>query len=259
MSEYINNQTLREERLKSIIRELHEGQSADEVKAAFADMLADVGPDEIVRIEAALVNEGLDPAEIEPLCDVHVAIFQDSLDTQKPPETMPGHPVFTFRAENLGVQRVLDEVAEALDDYVALPRASTLSLAQKAVARLREYDKHYLRKENLLFPFLEQKGFLGPTQVMWGVHDEIRDMWKALAAGVAAPEEGGAAEPDPALLTLVETLAEAITSMIYKEEHILFPAALQRLNDADWAAIRDQSDEIGYSYARLGAPGFRAR
>ncbi len=81
------------------------------MKAAFADMLADVGPDEIVRIEAALVNEGLDPAEIEPLCDVHVAIFQDSLDTQKPPETMLGHPVFTFRPRTWA-QRVLDEVAQ---------------------------------------------------------------------------------------------------------------------------------------------------
>ncbi len=250
MSVYFNNQTLREERLKSIIRELHEGQSADEVKAAFADMLADVGPDEIVRIEAALVNEGLDPAEIEPLCDVHVAIFQDSLDTQKPPETMPGHPVFTFRAENLGVQRVLDEVAEALDDYVALPRASTLSLAQKAVARLREYDKHYLRKENLLFPFLEQKGFLGPTQVMWGVHDEIRDMWKTLAAALEVTPDTDAAPSN--LRSTFDKLAEAIRSMVYKEEHILFPAALERLTDAEWMAVRDQGDEIGYSYARPG-------
>ncbi len=214
MSEYINNQTLREERLKSIIRKLHEGQSADEVKAAFADMLADVGPNEIVRIEAALVNEGLDPAEIEPLCDVHVAIFQDSLDTQKPPETMPGHPVFTFRAENLGVQRVLDEVAEALDDYVALPRASTLSLAQKAVARLHEYDKHYLRKENLLFPFLEQKGFLGPTQVMWGVHDEIRDMWKTLAAALEVSPDTDVVPSN--LRSTFDKLAEAIRSMVYE-------------------------------------------
>lgn len=250
MSEYINNQTLREERLKSIIRKLHEGQSADEVKAAFADMLADVGPDEIVRIEAALVNEGLDPAEIEPLCDVHVAIFQDSLDTQKPPETMPGHPVFTFRAENLGVQRVLDEVAEALDDYVALPRASTLSLAQKAVARLHEYDKHYLRKENLLFPFLEQKGFLGPTQVMWGVHDEIRDMWKTLAAALEVTPDTDVVPSN--LRSTFDKLAETIRSMVYKEEHILFPAALQRLTDAEWLAVRDQGDEIGYSYARPG-------
>jgi len=250
MSEFINNQTLREEKLKAIIRQLHEGRSADEVKAAFADMLADVGPDEIVRIEAALVNEGLDPAEIEPLCDVHVAIFQDALDTQKPPETMPGHPVFTFRAENLGVQRVLDEVAEALDDYVALPRASTLSLAQKAVVHLREYDKHYLRKENLLFPFLEQKGFLGPTQVMWGVHDEIRDMWKALGTALDVAADTDVVSPD--LRRSFDKLAETLRSMIYKEEHILFPAALERLTEDEWVAVRDQGDEIGYSYARPG-------
>ncbi len=75
-----------------------------------------------MRIEGRpLVNEGLTRKSRACAYDVHVAIFQDSLDTQKPPETMPGHPVFTFRAENLGVQQVLDEVAEALDDYVALP------------------------------------------------------------------------------------------------------------------------------------------
>jgi len=252
MSEYINNQSQREEKLKAIIRQLHEGASVDEVKMAFADLLEDVGADEIVRIEEALVNEGLDPAEIQPLCDIHVAVFKESLDTQRAPETIPGHPVFTFRAENLGVQRALEDVADALNDYVHLSTPHTRQRAQAAVARLREYDKHYLRKENLLFSYLERTGFTGPSKVMWGVHDEIRDMWKALSAGVAAPEEGGPAAPDPALLTQAEALAEAITSMVYKEEHILFPAALQRLNDADWAAIRDQSDEIGYCYARPG-------
>ena len=250
MSEFINNQTLREEKLKSIIRQIHEGRPADEVKAAFSELLADVGPNEIVRIEEALVNEGLDPAEIEPLCDVHVSLFQESLDTQKPPETMPGHPVFTFRAENLGVQRALDGVGEALDDYIALPRASTLALMQQAVAHLREYDKHYLRKENLLFPFLEHKGFMGPTKVMWGVHDEIRGMWKALTVVLeTAPDTG---EPAPILRGAFDKLAEAIRSMIYKEEHILFPAALERLTDDEWVAIRDQGDEIGYCYARPG-------
>ncbi|MCU0522308.1 MAG: DUF438 domain-containing protein [Anaerolineae bacterium] len=250
MSEFINNQTQREEKLKSIIRLLHEGRSVDEVKAAFADLLADVGPDEIVRIEEALVNEGLDPAEIEPLCDVHVAVFQDTLDSQRPPETVPGHPVFTFRAENLGVQRALDGVGEALNDYIALPRASTQGLAQKALAHLREYDKHYLRKENLLFPFLEHKGFMGPTKVMWGVHDEVRRMWKALAAALETAPVAGAVSPD--LQTSFGKLAETIRSMVYKEEHILFPAALERLTDDEWAAIRDQGDEIGYCYARPG-------
>lgn len=109
MSEYIDNQTQREEKLKAIILQLHEGKSVEEVEAAFAELLEDVGPDEIVRIEEALVTEGLDPAEIQPLCDVHVAVFRESLDKQKAPETMPGHPIFTYRAENLGVRQ---DVAE---------------------------------------------------------------------------------------------------------------------------------------------------
>ena len=43
---------------------------------------------------------------------------------------------------------------------------------------LLDIDKHYSRKENLLFPYLEKYGIYGPTQVMWGVDDNIRDAIK---------------------------------------------------------------------------------
>lgn len=252
MSELINNQSQREEKLKSIIRQLHEGRPVEEIKLAFADLLEDVGPDEIVRIEEALVAEGLDPAEIQPLCDIHVAVFKESLDARATPETIPGHPVFTYRAENLGVQRVLKELAEALDDYKNLPNQHTQRVARDAVAKLRLYDRHYLRKENLLFPYLERTGFSGPTKVMWGVHDQIRGLWKALAETVSEPHSGDQVSLEARIDALFGPLDEAIRGMVYKEEHILFPAALERLNDADWAAIRDQGEEIGYAYARPG-------
>mgnify|MGYP001066767588 CR=1 FL=1 len=129
MSEFIDNATKRQEMLKSIIRQLHTGKTVADVQAEFAELLADVGADEIVRIEQALVGEGLDPAQIKPLCDVHVAVFRQSLDSQQSPETIPGHPVFTYRAENLAVQRVLDRVREALEDLKALPTAGTTSTA----------------------------------------------------------------------------------------------------------------------------------
>lgn len=252
MSEYIDNTSAREEKLKGIIRQLHAGASVEEVKLAFADLLEDVGPDEIVRIEEALVQEGLDPAEIQPLCDVHVAVFRDALDLQKAPETVPGHPVFTYRAENLGVRRVLERVEQALTAYKASPNADTRQAAQDAVAKLREYDRHYLRKENLLFPFLERTGFSGPSKVMWGVHDQVRDMWKALTQLLAEAQE----QDQEVLATRIDgiwdPLKHQIEEMVYKEEHILFAAALERLNDADWAAIRDQGEEIGYAYARPG-------
>jgi hypothetical protein len=254
MSEYINNASEREEQLKDIIRQLHEGKSVAEVQEAFADLLEDVGPDEIVRIEEALVDEGLDPEMIQPLCDVHVAVFREALDAQQAPETIPGHPVFTYRAENLGVERALDRLETALDDLEAEPGPETFAEARAALDRLMEYDRHYLRKENILFAYLERTGFAGPSKVMWGVHNEIRDRWKALDALLGDSYDADAFDEEMAeeIEAIFEPMAKAIRDMVYKEENILFPAALQRLSEEEWAEIREQGDEIGYCYARPG-------
>jgi len=252
MSEFINNQTLRQEKLKGIIRQLHEGKSVADVQAEFADLLEDVGGDEIVNIEQALVAEGLSPDLIKPLCDVHVAVFRGSLDQQPDPETIPGHPIFTFRAENLAVQRVLNDLAEALEDLKNLPHKPTLARARDLTAKLIVYERHYLRKENILFALLERTGFMGPSKVMWAVHDDIRRGWKALSTLLAADD----VVKDPSLETRIteifEPMAHAIREMIYKEDKILFPASLERLTEADWAAIRTQEEEIGYAYIQAG-------
>jgi len=252
MSEYINNQTQRQETLKNIIRQLHAGASVEEVKAQFAELLAGVGGDEIARIEQALVAEGLEPEEIKPLCDVHVAVFRESLDDQADPQTIPGHPVFTFRAENLAVGRVLDNVRAALDAYKAAPDEATLQAARESVRKLREYERHYLRKENILFAYLERYDFSGPSKVMWAVHDDIRAGWKQLTAlldtGPGEDFAEFAAQLDETFALLDQTLRD----MIYKEHKILFPAAMARLSEADWREIRAQEDEIGYCYI---APG----
>jgi len=252
MSEYINNQTQREETLKNIIRRLHAGASVEDVKDQFAELLAGVGGDEIARIEQLLVAEGLDPDQIKPLCDVHVAVFRESLDNQADPQTIPGHPVFTFRAENLAVGHVLDNVRTALDAYKAAPGEATLQAARESVRKLREYDKHYLRKENILFSYLERYDFSGPSKVMWAVHDDIRDMWKKLAALL---DTGPGEDVNTFTAQLDETFAlldQTLRDMIYKEHKILFPAALARLSEADWGEIRAQEAEIGYCYVKAG-------
>ena len=38
-----------------------------------------MGPAEIGEIEQALINEGMPVEEIQRLCDVHVAVFRESL------------------------------------------------------------------------------------------------------------------------------------------------------------------------------------
>lgn len=252
MSEFINNQALRREKLKGIIHRLHEGKSVAEVQAEFAELLENVGGNEIVNIEQELVAEGLSPDLIKPLCDVHVAVFRGSLDEQADPETIPGHPIFTFRAENLAVQRVLAELGEALEDLKNLPNTPTLTRAQALTAKLMLYERHYLRKENILFALLERTGFTGPSKVMWAVHDDIRRGWKALHALLAQEDVAAAGDLAARIAEIFEPLAHAIREMVYKENKILFPAALERLTEADWAAIRAQEEDLGFAYIQPG-------
>jgi DUF438 domain-containing protein len=194
-----------------------------------------------------------------------VAVFREALDAQSSPETIPGHPVFTFRAENLGVDRALDRLERAFDDLKEAPGAETFEEARAALERLLEYDKHYLRKENILFAYLERTGFSGPSKVMWGVHNDIRDQWDALDELLGESydpevfEDAGVGEEIEAIF---DPMAQAIRDMVYKEEKILFPAALQRLSEEEWAEVREQGEEIGYCYARPGTywqPGDEAK
>ena len=118
--------------------------------------------------------------EVKRLSDVHVAVSRESLDVQARPETIPAHPVHTFRAENGAAAKVLDALQKALEPLKAAPSAAQLERARACLRELREYEKHYLRKENILFPYLERHGFKGPSSVMWAIHDEVRAAWKTL-------------------------------------------------------------------------------
>lgn len=252
MSEYINNRTKRQEILKRLIRQLHEGKTVEDVKQEFAVLLRDVGAAEIAAIEQALIAEGLPETEVKRLCDVHVAVFRESLDTQAKPEMTPGHPLHTFRAENVAAARVLDALQEALNALKSTPGAAQLQQAQERLRELREYEKHYLRKENILFPFLERHGFSGPSSVMWAIHDDVRAGWKALDELLAAGPGDDPTAFKARLDELFQPLNTAIREMFYKEENILFPTALEKLSADEWRAIRAQEPEVGYCYVEPG-------
>ena len=253
MSEYINDRAKRQEVLKRLIRQLHEGRTVDEVKEEFATLLRDVGAEEIAELEQALIDEGLPEMEVKRLCDVHVAVFRESLDVQARPETIPGHPVHTFRAENEAAARVLDALREALQALKATPGEDQFAQARARLQELREYEKHYLRKENILFPYLERHGFTGPSSVMWAIHDDVRAGWKTLDGLLAAGPGDDPVAFNARLDEVFEPLSTAIREMFYKEENILFPTALEKLSEDEWVAVRAQEPDVGYCYVEPGS------
>ena len=177
MSELINNREYRQKQLKIIIGKLHQGKSVEEVKEEFEKLTEGISSSEIAQMEQALVEEGMPVEEIQKLCDVHAAVFKGSIeDIHKPLDLKDtnGHPVQTFYLENREIEKLIDEkINKDLESFKENDSNDNTKKLQDDIYLLWEIDKHYSKKENLIFPFLEKYGIVTPPKVMWGVDDEL--------------------------------------------------------------------------------------
>ena len=163
----------RVEQLREVIMELHAGKTVDEVKAKFKDVIQGVTAQEISAMEQSLIEQGIPVEEVQRLCDVHASVFADALELQPDPKAAPGHPMQVFMEENRALERVMEEKVEPALKAFREGAASAMEFLDD-FNLLFDVDKHYKRKEEVLFPLLEKYGVYGPTKVMWGVDDEIR-------------------------------------------------------------------------------------
>lgn len=235
MSEFINNASKRKDALKAIIRKLHAGESVESLQEEFNEVIAEASASDIAQAEREVIAEGLPVADIQKLCDLHVAVFQQGLESQPAPESVPGHPVYNFRLENEVISRVLESIEGSLAGVLAGDKNALKSL-RLAAGNLNLIERHYEWKENLLFPVMEKYGFEGPSKVMWGVHNDIRKAIRNLQSLMNS---------DPLDLETVDAeyldMAKAVRDMFYKEEKVLLPEALTRLSQADWDMIKAES------------------
>ncbi len=249
MSEFLGNKDLQGKkmdevdsakaaRLAVVIERLGQGVPVEEVRKEFHDIIKGADAAEVAALEQSLINAGTPVEEVMRLCEVHAEVFRSGLEKGERQESMSGHPIHTFQGENREANKRLRGLLFA--------GMKGIPALEKAVNELRPIIIHYERKENQLFPFLENYGFTGPSKVMWGKHDEIRGIFKAFDRAVA----------DNNVLECrrqAKSLAARMRMMIFMEERILFPNALKRLTPSDWVSVRAGEQAIGYAWVRPGA------
>jgi DUF438 domain-containing protein len=251
MSELIDNGGLApKDLLKHLILQLHVGAAPAQVQKQLVRMLGRVPYGLVVEVEQELIEDGMPPQEVTRLCHLHGAALEGAIDVSDAPAAPPGHPAQTFRLENAALRAELDALAAAAATLEALDGAAPAGEAVLAVrARLNalaDVEKHYLRKEHLLFPFLEKHGITGPPKVMWGKHDEARSLLRGAIDAVAAAADATAGEACSVVAIAVQPAAQAIREMTDREENILLPMSLDTLDELEWWEIARQSAEIGF-------------
>lgn len=251
MSEIINNNNERKEELNRIIKVLNESEdhsfAKKEIKKDFKKLLDNLSPEEIAEAEQALIAEGVPVEEVQKLCELHVDTFHDALKnaskrSENGSEKISGHPIANYRSEN---KELKSQIAKFKKSYKSLKRTKDFKAFDKALENISQIDIHYTRKENQLFPYLEDVDFTGPSKVMWGKHDEIRAVFKELKTASSEKNVNKC-------ISLSKDLIPKLKRMVFMEEKILFPTALRKLPESVWGEIRKGENEIGFAWIKPG-------
>lgn len=245
MSEFINNSEHRQQVLKDLIKQLHEGKTVEEVKDEFKKHFSNVSTTEISQIEQALVKEGLPIEEVQRLCDVHATVFEGSIaeiHASKDYSKVIGHPINVLMEENKAIEVLIDtEIRPYLDKITDSIDKTSVLMLRVGFDRLAEIHIHYARKEYLFFPYLEKYDITAPPKVMWGVDDEIRADIKEVSNML------GSIDYDVTTLKQkIEVTIKKVLDMVFKENNILLPLMAETLNFYDWMKIDEATPEMGY-------------
>ncbi len=238
----------KKEVLKNMIKRLHAGEDPVKIKEEFKDFIKDTDSTSIAKIEEELIKEGMPREEIHKLCDVHIALFNESIEKEKV-HTPSGHPIHILMKEH----KILLRFAEDFKNVVQKPSEKKSSLTRQELDDIKqaaEYfqnsSSHYLREENVLFPYLEKHGITQPPAMMWMEHDKIRGIEKNIFQWIESHQKTDSKLGIGELKELVILLTETLSNHFTKENNILFPAGLKVITDNEWIDIRREFDELGY-------------
>ena len=236
--EIIENPQSRSELLKSYIQRLNQGEDLESVRKDFVKNFENVSVHEIIDVEQGMINDGTDVEEVQKLCDLHSALFHGKteqeiyLEEEKELNAVDeGHPVEYFQKENQALEVKLNELEKALKE-------SRIDEIKALINELKKVKILYGKKEEIIMPILYRYGVTGPSDVMWGVDDEIKAEYSSVAKEI----------DETNFITDKKRIEDVIArtkEMIYKEENILYPLALQNLTTQEWVDVYADLPEMG--------------
>ncbi|MFW9809989.1 MAG: DUF438 domain-containing protein [Candidatus Thorarchaeota archaeon] len=239
--------TKRMDDFKKIIKKIQARDDLDEIAKSFSEILGVVTPAEFSYFEKELLDEGVPQKDLNQMQKIQSSLFRVEVQNQKPLETS-GHPVHTLMSEHTLLMEFINELNSLVNSISTGELESTpdfLARVQELIEFFIESESHYQREENAVFPVLEKHGLTGPPSAMWSEHQEIHTLEKKIFSLNS--------EKDPKLIKnimkmddAVAALSEKLADHFYKENNILFPAALRIFSERDWDVVAQDFDDIGY-------------
>ena len=213
--------------------------SLEEGNRILKEKLGTCTPDEFAYAEQSLKGVYKDEEILDKMDDL-LNLF-DGVLVRAENEYPENHPLWAYLEEINAVEKVALEADELLkqDKFIKNPWLGVFD-------SLAEWRIHLSRKQNQLYPMLENHGFDRPTRIMWTFDDGVRD---SISSSYALLRED---KYEEFLASVPETLAK-LRDLNSKELEVLLPTSFKLLSDEEFVRMSKNHHEIGY--AIINAPG----
>ena len=226
--------------LVDIISTLCAGGDPDKEIQQFRSGCDSLSTEEVSKVFTQLNHKNLRYENNAQVITFYQDVIEEKLSSTAINSFVPGHPVRVYLEENRLLRSLFSQIRRTD------PRQDKDKF--KAIFdKICTVEKHFVRKENQLFPLLEKHGWDSPSKNMWAFHDDIRAKLK---------EVRQALEQDniDAVIAQFPYLQSEMQRLMSVEEERLLPNAMNMLEESEWIDMRIGDKEIGWMLDEVPPP-----
>lgn len=234
------------ESLKEYVQGVVDNGDGKALYLKYKEDIETVTPQECFEIFTSKLEKGYTPKDVLKILDKVINVFHKPLSNYSWKKPKEDSFLYYLIKENEALTKKLEEIKKIiLNKEVEIKKDELLVRVKK----LEEFNQHYLKKENILFPYLEKKmdRFHGLT-IMWSLHDEARKNIKRVE-NLLESENMSVEEFNKEIGSLFFTLL----GIVKKEKLILFPASMEVISDEEWEDMHAQSMDYGFPFIQKPA------
>lgn len=247
MSEFIGSSNDRLVNLCQFAQRLVNGENGKMLIEHYQPFISTVNAVEAMQVFDFLLQHDLPFEKVKSNVGKIINVFFKSLDANEWVKPSDGHFLYYLMQENRKIETLIADIRPYIKDFLKKESTNTdenLRKLRAFINSVKDYELHYVKKENILFPYLERTFTQHRClQLMWSFHDDFRRSVKVLEGLLHAdlPERD-------AINSELGKLFFVIIPIIFREEQIVYPVALRAISEKDWDNMLEQSREIGWCY-----------
>ncbi len=225
------------ERLIKYCQGIYHKEDGGMLYKTYLEDIKSITPEELIIIENEQLKMGMSPKQMLTFVDKLMNVFYESLSLYQSEANVPDFLKIMIQ-ENNALENILDNFKEVMKDMNLMTSDKTRDF----VNELKGYNNHMEKVENILFSYLEkEEEHFNGLKIMWSLHDEIRVLIKEVSSSLDLKEP-------KELIVEIGRLYFLMYGTIQKQNLVLFPVSMDRLNMNQFDAMYHESFDYGFSY-----------